>query len=82
MKDLEYPSRLKHLKLHSLGYRRKRADILQVFKYCKGFDLQNGDQIGTENVIEAETLTAFKMGVRNSESMNFLNMIHQGANNV
>ena len=79
---MEYPSRLKHLKLHSLGYRRKRADMLQVFRYCKGFDLQNGDPIETENVIEAETLTAFKLGVRNSGSMNFLNMIQQGANNV
>ena len=45
VKDLEYPSRLKHLKLPSLGYRRKRADILRVFRYCKGFDLQNGDQL-------------------------------------
>ena len=45
LKDLEYPSRLKHLKLPSSGYRRKRADMLQVFRYCKGFDLQNGDQL-------------------------------------
>ena len=43
--DLEYPSRLKHLKLPSLGHRRKRADMLQAVRYCKGFDLQNGDQL-------------------------------------
>ena len=45
VKDSEYPSWLKHLKLPSLGYGRKRTDILQVFRYCKGFDLQNGDQL-------------------------------------
>ena len=46
VKDLDQvkdPSRVKHLKLPSLGYRRKRADMLQVVRYCKGFDLQNGD---------------------------------------
>ena len=36
VKDLEYPSRLKHLKLPSLGYGRKRADVLQEFRYLKG----------------------------------------------
>ena len=57
--------------------------MVQVFRYCKGFDLQNGDEVGIENVIEAEILTAFKLGVGNSGSMNFFkNMIHQGANNV
>ena len=45
VKDLEQPSSLKHLKLPCFGYRRKRADMLQVFRYCKGFDLQNGDQL-------------------------------------
>ena len=45
VKDLEYQSRLKHLKLPSLGYRGKKADMLQVFRYCIGFDLQNGNKL-------------------------------------
>ena len=44
VRDWEQPSRLKHLQLPCFGYRRKRADMLQVFRYCKGFDLENGDQ--------------------------------------
>ena len=35
VKDLEYQSRLKHLKLPRLGYRGKKADMLQVFRYLK-----------------------------------------------
>ena len=45
VKDLEYQSRLKHLKLPRLGYRGKKANMLLVFRYCIGFDLQNGDQL-------------------------------------
>ena len=52
--------------LPCLDYRRKRADLFQVFWYCKGFDLQNGDLLFivdksmktkvTINVYQAENL--------------------------
>ena len=55
--------------LPCLDYRRKRADLFQVFWYCKGFDLQNGDQLfivedkvhedkGHINIYQAETLSS------------------------
>ncbi len=34
LKDLSYTDRLKALKLPSLLYRRKRGDMIEVFKYC------------------------------------------------
>ena len=33
-----YHDRLKHLKLHSLLYRRKRGDMIQVYKFIHGID--------------------------------------------
>ena len=47
IKDWDYPERLKHLKLPSLVYRRRRADLLQEFRYFKGLDLLKGDELFT-----------------------------------
>lgn len=38
LKNMSYPDRLIHLNLTTLAYRRKRSDILQVFRIVKGFD--------------------------------------------
>ena len=38
LKDKTYPERLRALGLQTLAFRRKRNDILQVFKILKGFD--------------------------------------------
>ena len=38
IKNLEYPERLKKLNLTTLKYRRKRTDILQVFRLFHGID--------------------------------------------
>ena len=37
-KNLEYEERLKRLGLKTLGYRRNRADMIEVFKILKGID--------------------------------------------
>ena len=38
LKDLSYSDRLRALKLPTLSYRRKRADVLQLYKILNGFD--------------------------------------------
>ena len=38
LKNLSYPDRLKSLNLTTLEYRRKRTDIIQVFRICQGID--------------------------------------------
>jgi len=37
LRDKPYPERLKILKLPTLEHRRKRGDIIEVFKYLRGF---------------------------------------------
>ena len=37
LKDLPYEQRLAKLKLWSLEERRKRADLIEIFKMIKGF---------------------------------------------
>ena len=37
MKNMNYEQRLKAMKLPSLCYRRKRGDLIEVFKYVNGF---------------------------------------------
>ena len=38
LKDLEYSEHLYRLKLDSLHFRRRRSDIIQLFKIVKGID--------------------------------------------
>ena len=38
IKDLSYPQRLKTLDLLTLIYRRRRADMLQIYRIIKGID--------------------------------------------
>ena len=38
LRHLSYSERLQELNLSTLLYRRKRADMIQVFKIMKGFD--------------------------------------------
>ena len=38
IKDLSYPQRLKRLDLPTLIYRRRRADMLQIYRIIKGID--------------------------------------------
>ena len=42
-KNLPYEERLKTLGLPTLTYRRKRADIIEVFKIMNGYDKINKD---------------------------------------
>ena len=43
LRDLPYERRLQELKLPTLAYRRRRADIIQTFKIIKGLDHINQD---------------------------------------
>ena len=43
LRDLPYERRLQELKLPTLAYRRRRADIIQTFKIIKGIDHLNQD---------------------------------------
>ena len=36
--NLSYTNRFRHLRLPTLEYRRKRADMIQVYKILHGFD--------------------------------------------
>ena len=41
--NLDYPSRLKRLNLPSLLYRRRRADVLQIYRILSGIDHLNSN---------------------------------------
>ena len=43
--NLDYPSRLKRLNLPSLVYRRRRADVLQIYRILSGIDHLNSNLI-------------------------------------
>ena len=45
IKHFPYPDRLKYLDLPTLVYRRRRADLLQVFRYFSGLDQYKGENI-------------------------------------
>ena len=45
IKHFPYPDRLKYLDLPTLVYRRRRADLLQVFRYFSGLDHFKGEDI-------------------------------------
>ena len=45
LKNLTYQDRLKHLKLHSLERRRVRGDMIEVFKWFKGFNKGDINQV-------------------------------------
>ena len=55
LKDKDYPERLKALKLPSLEHRRRRGDLIEAFKYIRGFydvsrphfDLASGKSLST-----------------------------------
>ena len=47
LKGLSYEERLRALKLHSLEHRRRRGDMMQVFKILKGIDRLDPDQFFT-----------------------------------
>ena len=47
---LKYQDRLKNLKLDSLAFRRRRCDIIQVFKMFKGIDRIDIEEFFTLNV--------------------------------
>ena len=66
IKDLTYQGRLKHLKLPTLVHRRKRGDIIDVFKYMHG--LYNTDvplfRLSTEERTRGNTLKLTKAYAR------------------
>ena len=41
IRDFSYGRRLKLLKVHSLEMRRVRGDLIEVFKWMKGFDKED-----------------------------------------
>jgi hypothetical protein len=43
LKDLPYESRLEQLNIPTLYYRRKRGDMIQVYKIMKGIDHISAD---------------------------------------
>ena len=45
IRDKDYPSRLRHLDLPSLVYRRRRTDLLQVYRYFSGLDQFRGEEL-------------------------------------
>ena len=45
LRNLSYKDRLKHLNLHSLERRRARGDMIEVFKWVKGINKGNIDQV-------------------------------------
>ena len=45
IRDKDYPSRLRYLDLPSLVYRRRRADLLQVYRYFSGLDQFRGNEL-------------------------------------
>lgn len=49
LKNLSYQDRMRYLKLDSLAFRRRRCDIIQVFKIFKGIDKLNQQEFFTLN---------------------------------
>ena len=50
LKDLPYPEQLKSLGLKTLAFRRKRNDIIQVFRILKGIDKPEPSHFFTESI--------------------------------
>ncbi|KAI8484062.1 hypothetical protein Bbelb_381800 [Branchiostoma belcheri] len=48
--EISYEDRLRRLKLPTLGYRRKRGDMIQIFKFVKGFDRVDPNSLFNFNV--------------------------------
>ena len=45
LRNLPYKDRLKRLYLHSLEIRRARGDMIEVYKWIKGINKGNIDQV-------------------------------------
>ena len=61
LKGLSYTDRLQHLKLFSMDYRRKRGDLIQLFKILNGF----------EN-IDAQTMFTFATSQTRGHNKNYI----------
>ena len=56
LKGLEYVERLKRLKLTDMELRRKRGDLIQLYKICNGLEeVDLGMNIGGENIGRSHT---------------------------
>jgi hypothetical protein len=53
LKDMEYPDRLKKLKIPTLKYRRLRGDMIETFKIITG----NYDNDVTEGIFDLDPNT-------------------------
>ena len=53
LKDMEYPDRLKKLKIPTLKYRRLRGDMIETFKIITG----NYDNDVTEGIFDRDPNT-------------------------
>ncbi len=45
IRNLSYEDRLKHLNLHSLERRRVRGDLIEVYKWMRGFNTGDIDKV-------------------------------------
>ena len=61
LKGLSYTDRLQHFKLFSMDYRRKRGDMIQLFKILNGF----------EN-IDAQTMFTFATSQTRGHNKNYI----------
>ena len=56
IRDLEYPERLRILKLPSIAYQRSRGDMIKVYKLLPGNTAQMRDYLKlTERVVQGGT---------------------------
>ena len=61
LRDLPYEERLKKLNLYSLAYRRRRGDMIQVYKIYEGIDRIDKDKFFTSPTLASTRGHASKM---------------------
>ena len=75
VQTMDYPLRLKELSLPSMVYRRRRADVLQIFRIIDGIDIvEEGKfiQLVDETVTRGHSLKLYKTRISSRIGGNIL----------
>ena len=88
LSNLDYPERLKRINLPTLAYRRRRGDMIEVFKHFKSYDrstlspsFKPRDRPSRQHKLQLHQ-PASKDGVRGAQSNSFYHRVASTWNNL